>query len=76
VEGPVQVRLLVNNAIVYRWAHVDHSQSFSVTVSAPIDASIDRWRAQVHDDSDSQLAAPRAMTNHLFVGRSALKARR
>ena len=67
VQSPVEVRLLLNNAVAFRWPHVARSQSFSVTVAAPIDASIDRWRAQVHEDSDSILAAPRAMTNHLFV---------
>ena len=47
IVAPVEVRLLLNNAVAYRWANVSRAQSFSVTAPYPTDGSTDRWRAQV-----------------------------
>ena len=47
IAVPVEVRLLLNNAVAYRWANVSRAQSFAVTAPYPTDGSTDRWRAQV-----------------------------
>jgi hypothetical protein len=67
VGAPIEVRLLVNNAVQYRWPGIASPTSFSVTVNAPLDGSVDRWRAQAHDGTSGTI---RTMTNHMFVAQS------